>query len=241
MKIAESILTGMLRLPLAGKVVRKGLEKLHRVMCGAMKRAARHEIRPRHWSNAELKKIAPIFSGNVINISGWRDSDKDGGHYRDYFSNATSYAISNYYGERGLTGRGGEIFVDLEAPLPEEFVKKFDVAFNHTVLEHVYDIRTAIANICKLSSDAVILVTPFLQHVHYEAGSFGDYWRPTPACIEHMLAENGFKVIYQSCNDNEWFIVYVLTVATRHPDAYVGRLPFAKISPDAGVKHFGIV
>lgn len=240
MRVAESILTGLLRLPWFGKVIRKVLKIVHRIMCGAMKRAARNEVRPRHWSNHELKRIAPIFTGNVINVSGWRDSDKDGGIYRDYFSGATSYSISNYSGERGLTGVAGELFFDLEAALPEQYSRKFDVAFNHTVLEHVYDIRTAVANICNLSNDVVILVTPFLQHVHYEPGSFGDYWRPTPMCLQRMLEENGLTVIYQSCNDNEWFIVYVLTIASRHPDRYRDLLPCKEISPDAGVKHFCI-
>jgi hypothetical protein len=71
-----------------------------------------------------------------------------------------------------------------------------------------------------MSSDTVILVTPFLQQVHYEPGSYGDYWRPTPAAIEKMLAENGFTVIYQSANDNPWYIVYMFTIATRKPHAY---------------------
>jgi hypothetical protein len=238
MRILETVLTGLLRLPWIGKVLRHVFSWAHRVMAGAMKRAARNEVRPRHWSNTELRRLAPVFKGRVINVSGWKDGDKEGGHYKEYFKAATSYTISNYYGERGLTGVSGELFFDLENELPEEFCNQFDVAFNHTVLEHVYDIRKAVANICALSRDVVILVTPFLQHVHYEAGSFGDYWRPTPACLERMLGENGFSVIYQSCNDNEWFIVYVLTIASRRPEYYRSRLPVAHISPDAGVRHF---
>ena len=52
-----------------------------------------------------------VFFGDMFfrqNVSGWRDEDKTGGHYRDYFSAATSYAISNYRGESGITGVTGE-------------------------------------------------------------------------------------------------------------------------------------
>lgn len=240
-KIIETILTGLLRLPRIGGLLGRVLSSSHRVMSKAMQRAARKQVRPRHWSNEELRRFSSVLDGDVINVSGWKDEDKEGGHYRDYFGRHASYSISNFFGERGVTGAEGELFIDLESPLPTEYRARYDVAFNHTVLEHVYDIRTAVANICALSRDIVILVTPFLQHVHYEDGSFGDYWRPTPACLERMLGENGYSVIYQSCNDNEWFIVYVFTVASRNPERHLGRLPSARISPDAGVRHFGLI
>ncbi|MDO9450725.1 MAG: hypothetical protein Q7J21_09590 [Rugosibacter sp.] len=83
-----------------------------------MKRVARDEVRPRNWSNAELRKLAPLFDGAVINVSGWRDEDKTGGHYRDYFHSAKSYGLSNYRGKSGITGAESEVFIDLEADLP---------------------------------------------------------------------------------------------------------------------------
>lgn len=206
----------------------------------AMKRAHKNYVRPRNWSNAELRRFAPAYDGEVINVSGWRDEDQEAGHYKDYFSRAQSYAVSNYRGERASDGDAGELFLDLEGELPSELRQRFQVVFNHTTLEHVYDIHTAVANLCALSHDTVILVTPFLQQVHFEPGSYGDYWRPTPACVERMLGEHGFEVIYQSSNDNEWHIVYVFTVATRHADRYRGKLPFARIDDAVGIRHFNL-
>lgn len=240
MKILETLLTGLMRLPLLGRLVRRGVLACHRLAVGAMKRVAKTEVRPRDWSNAELRKFAPLFDGAVINVSGWRDEDKTGGHYRDYFAAAAAYDISNYRGESGATGAAGEVFIDLEASLPQELARRYQVAFNHTTLEHVYDIRTAIANICALSNDTVILVTPFLQQVHYIEGSFGDWWRPTPMCVERLLQEQGFHVIYQSSNDNPWYIVYVFTVACRDPERYRNRLEFKTSAKDTGVIHFGL-
>lgn len=240
MKILETLLTGLMRLPLIGHRVRQGVLAGHRLSVNAMKRVARNEVRPRNWSNTELRKFAPLFDGDVINVSGWHDEDKTGGHYRGYFTAATSYCVSNYRGESGITGADGEIFIDLEANLPQELAGRYQVAFNHTVLEHVFDIRKAVANICALSHDTVILVTPFLQQVHYIEGSFGDWWRPTPMCIGRLLEEQGFHVVYQSSNDNPWYIVYVITIACRDPERHRGRLEFTNTAKDAGVVHFGL-
>lgn len=59
-----------MRLPLIGKQVQQGVRAGHRATVNAMKRVARDEIRPRNWSNAELRKLAPLFDGAVINVSG---------------------------------------------------------------------------------------------------------------------------------------------------------------------------
>jgi len=32
---------------------------------------------PRIWSNAELRKFAHLFSGSIVNVSGWIDKDKE--------------------------------------------------------------------------------------------------------------------------------------------------------------------
>lgn len=240
MKFVETLFTGLMRIPIAGGAMRRAFTALNRATVGAMKRVDKDYVRPRNWSNAELRRLAPLFDGDVINVSGWRDEDKTGGHYRDYFTNASSYSISNFRGESGHTGADGELFMDLETPLPQELERRFQVAFNHTTLEHVYDIHRAVANICALSDDTVILVTPFIQQVHYIEGSFGDWWRPSPMCLTRMLEENGFHVVYQSSNDNPWYIVYVTTVACRSPWKHSQALPEWRDSGDTGVVHFGI-
>lgn len=239
MRIFETLLSGTLRLPLLGPLLEHGLEALHRTTVRAMRRARRDRVRPRDWSNAELRRVADLYDGAVINVSGWRDEDKAGGRYRDYFGNASSYAVSNYSGDRGTADGDGAVFLDLEGELPPELAGRYQAVFNHTTLEHVYDIRRAVANLCALSNDTVILVTPFLQGVHFIPGSFGDYWRPSPMCLTRLLAEQGFTTVYQSCNDNPWYVVYVFTVAARDPEKFRGRLP-QFTEPAAGVRHFAI-
>jgi len=95
----------------------------------------------RTWSNIELKKIAPIFEGDVVNVSGWEDKDKDGGFYKDYFVNASNYFITNY--SQHMPDRDNEIELDLEENLSSNLKEKFDVVFSHTILEHIYEVKKA--------------------------------------------------------------------------------------------------
>jgi len=170
---------------------------------------------PRIWSNRELKKFAHLFKGDVINVSGWKDIDKEGGHYKDYFNNARSYTISNFKAEaRGLQGIEDELFLDLTKDIPNNLVNKFDVAFNHTTLEHVYNIKKALENICLLSKDIVILVVPFLQPMH---GDYGDFWRFSPSTIKKMFEENGLTFLYLSFNNHKKASVYIFAIASKNP------------------------
>lgn len=170
---------------------------------------------PRVWSNRELSKYAHLFRGAVANISGWKDIDKEGKHYKDYFVNASSYTITNYEAEaRGLMGYKDEIFLNLETDLPHELYQRFDVVFNHTTLEHIYDARKAFANLCNMSKDVVIIVLPFLQQYHSD---YGDYWRFSPLAIKRLFEDNDFGLLYQSFNSHVLSSVYVFTIASKQP------------------------
>lgn len=192
-------------------------------MIGAVERRFRGA---RVWSNAELRRLAPFFSGHIVNVSGWRDEDKEGNVYRNYFSRADSYSITNYVGESGFQGNEGEIPLDLEGPLPGDLVKRFDVVFNHTTLEHIFDVVTAFRNMCEMSRDAVIVVVPFAQVEHWTE-SYGDYWRISGQALERLFKNAGYTMIYCSANDDADGAVYVLGIGVRNPDAWRGRLPEA--------------
>jgi len=169
---------------------------------------------PRMWSNIELKKIAPLFHGDIVNVSAWRDEDKEGGFYRDYFKNAKSYTLTNFKSEaRGFQGVENEIFLDLTADLPVELEQRFDVVFNHTTLEHIFEVDKALNNLCKLSKDVVIVVVPFLQEMHAE---YGDYWRFTPLAMQKMFEKYAYEVVHLTFNKNPGSSVYVLAVAVRN-------------------------
>lgn len=172
---------------------------------------------PRVWSNKELKKFAHLFHTSVVNCSGWKDADKEGSVYRDYFYNSSSYHITNYKAEmRGFQGKKNELFLDLEAPVPNDF-PRFDVVFSHTVLEHVFELETAFMNLCKLSKDLVIIVVPFLQEQH---AAYGDYWRFTPLALERLFEKNGLNLIYVNANNHRRASVYIFAIASRHSERW---------------------
>ena len=187
---------------------------------------------PRVWSNRELEKFAHLFQGEIVNVSGWKDIDKEGRHYRDYFTGASSYTITNFRSEaRGFQGYEGELFLDLEDDLPEDLVAKFDVVFNHTTLEHIYEVRKAFGNVCGLSKDIVIIVLPFLQQYHTD---YGDFWRFSPLAIKRLFEENGFTLIYQSFNNNNMSSVYTFSIASRFPEKWSNHFSwsFSCVDPD---------
>jgi hypothetical protein len=172
----------------------------------------------RVWSNDELRRFASLFRGDVINVSGWRDYDREGGRYRDYFVNARSYSISNYSSQHGVQGLPEEIQIDLTAKLPTDLKESFDVVFNHTTLEHVYEVETAFDNLCALSRDVVIVVAPFVQQMHFR--DYGDYWRFTPMALQRMLTDRGLHLLYLSFNSHRSASVYVFAIGSRHPERW---------------------
>lgn len=176
----------------------------------------------RNWSNQELARFAPLFGGEVVNVSAWKDEDKQGGKYQEYFKNASTYRISNFHTEaRGFQGLPNEFFLDLTDHLPKQYEMAFDCVFNHTTLEHIYDVKLAFENLCKLSRDAVVIVVPFLQQMHAE---YGDYWRFTPTALARMFNDNGFVPIYTSYNNHLMASVYIFMIAVRDPKVWEFKL-----------------
>lgn len=178
----------------------------------------------RLWSNEELRRIAHLFPGEVVNVSASDDGDKEGSPYRTYFSSASSYSITNYTGYRGSAGVDGEISLDLTEELSTGLVDRFDVVFNHTTLEHIYDVRAAFGRLCAMSRDLVIVVVPFAQVTHWSE-SFGDYWRFTPMGVRAMFEEQRLALIYESAGPGRNEPIYLFAVGSRQPERWAGVLP----------------
>lgn len=168
---------------------------------------------PRVWSNSMLRRFAPLFTGKVVNVSGWRDEDKEGRRYRDYFSAASAYTITNHTPHAGSGTDGAEILLDLEQDLDPALAGRFDVCFSHTVLEHIYDCRKAFANICAMSQDIVITVVPYMQQMH--ASGYGDFWRFTPQTMQRLYAENGLTMRFCAANGADRASIYLFCIGSR--------------------------
>jgi hypothetical protein len=162
----------------------------------------------RIWSNVQLPKYSTLFKGDICNVSGWEDSARDGSgrHYADFFPNCTSYTVTNYLGARGSSAFKSDtryFGLNLELPLPSELKNRYDVVFNHTTLEHVFDIKQAVSTLCELSNDILIIVVPFMQEAHFDDGSYGDYWRFTPMAICKLCETHGVRPLVIASNDEQ--------------------------------------
>jgi hypothetical protein len=169
----------------------------------------------------------------VVHGAGDHDEDKAGRHYRDHFPAASSYHVTNYKGFRGATGAEGEIFLDLAGELPPELAQRFDVVFNHTTLEHIYDVRAAFRHLCEMTRDIVIVVVPFAQVTHWSE-SFGDFWRFTPMGLRRMYEENDLTVVHEAAGPPRGEPIYLLFVGSRHPERWTASRPSERIDAPIG-------
>lgn len=186
---------------------------------------AHPEWNARAWSNREIRKYGCLYNGHILNVSAWKDSDKEGGSYRDHFPNALSYRVSNTKEEYGASGYSNELELDLSKPLSPG-LPTFDLVFAHTVLEHVYDLNTALNDLAALSHDSIMLVVPFVQCLHWREGEYCDYWRYSPFALQRSFEDRGFMTLYISWNQETPLMnSYIFFVASRKPELYSGCYP----------------
>lgn len=213
---------------------------MHNLITAAMSRylnfiagfliVSHREWLPRIWSNREIRRFGPLFTGDVINVSAWKDGDKDGGHYHEYFPNAVSYTISNYgEGREGSSGLPEERILDLSKPY-DGSIGQYDLVFSHTVIEHIYPSSLAFENLCHLSRDCIMTVVPFVQQLHGYEDGYSDYYRYSPFALQESFRKHGFETLYTSWNsDHPLMNVYIFHVASKNPEKYTGKFPDSEI------------
>ncbi len=207
------------------RVLRVIFSFIHRALRGLANNLLHKDvIKPREFSNAILRYYAPLFTGKIINVSGWKDGDFENGFYATYFQNATNYYVSNApTSSKGIGSLESEIAIDLSKPIDVTLHKQFDVVFNHTTLEHIFELEMAFKNLCDLSKDVVILVVPTLQHIHFNDG-FGDYNRLTPMGIVKYFEKNDFVTIVLQSNEQQFSPIYCFAIAVRKGSKYMGLI-----------------
>ncbi len=142
-----------------------------------------HISRNRRETNTWLRQYATDITGRVISVGSGSDSDKEGLHYRDYFTNAVSYTTADLSAERGA-----ELQIDIRS-MPEISDGSYDCVLCNSVLEHVDDYRSALTEITRIltSGGILFLNVPFRQALHLEPY---DFWRFTPHAIRYLLQDD---------------------------------------------------
>ena len=111
------------------------------------------------------------------------DLDGEGGHYRDYFENCTSYTTAEF--DKDLKP---DLVLDARN-MPEIPDGSWDCIYCSGVLEHVDDWHQAFAELTRTLKPGGILLLglPFRQALHFVPHH---YWRFTEFSIRHMLKRN---------------------------------------------------
>lgn len=189
-----------------------------------MSRSARYKrnmlarFDPRVWSNIQLQRFLSSSGSyeTVLNASGWRDQDKEGSTYRNYFPKCTEYVISNHPDDavRGASS-SDDLLIDLLKEPSASLQLRFDCILNHTVLEHIRYPEVAVANLCSMTKGDLIIVVPFMQHFHFQPGQYGDYFRFTPMGLRSILEDNLFDTIYEQIGPVGGSTQYMFSVSRR--------------------------
>ncbi len=165
----------------------------------------------RIWSNKILKKYSFDFDGSVVNVSAGDDLDKEGSSYKDYFPRCSKYSKTNF-GKGKYRGfrKGDDYLLNLEEKDPEILKNNinFDLVICHTVLEHVFDFKTAIGNLVELTNRELIIIVPFSQIMHVTEG-YDDFWRFTPNALSKLLNNLGMETAICTWNNDFNAAIYV--------------------------------
>ena len=197
----------------------------------------------RTWSNKEIRKIAGHLGhlDSIINVSGWKDEDKEGHFYRSYFS-CNKYIISNFEkdSERGAVEKNS-VFIDLEEKVSNEFKHKFDLVFNHTIIEHIYNPFNTLDNLFDLSRNYILCVSPWKQKLHFSPGNYADYLRLSPFFFRRWAKENSLKVIYESVTPSYYLEIYYVVLLAKNTDLHENILDLEKLNNKLGCDNFSVL
>jgi SAM-dependent methyltransferase len=148
----------------------------------------------RRESNRWLREHTADTTGAVLSIGSGPDYDKEGGYYRDYFKNCSSYTTSEVSADFGC-----DLVLDVRS-MPQVRDGSYDCIFCSGVLEHVDDYRSGLSEITRVLKPGGILLLglPFRQAIHLPPH---DYWRFTEYGLRYLL-EKDYEILELAAIDN---------------------------------------
>ncbi len=157
----------------------------------------------RAFLNIEIGKRVEL-KGRILDIGG-----KGRPSYQEVLLNAdgAAWVVMDIFPGESVCFCGDATSIPLKDGL-------FDAAICFNVLEHVYDYRSALTEMCRILKANGLLYgyVPFICNVH---GDPRDYWRFTVDCLRQILSDSGFTTdcvvarggVFISCFDLASFMV----------------------------------
>ena len=139
--------------------------------------------RARQDANVWLRLHCRDVAGKILSIGSGDDSDHEGGYYRKYFPNATSYTTSEVSAEFKC-----DLVIDVRS-MPEIADGTYDGIYCSGVLEHTDEFQAAMRELTRIlkTGGTLLLGLPFRQALHMEPY---DFWRFTEFGIQHLLKQD---------------------------------------------------
>jgi len=89
---------------------------------------------------------------------------------------------------------GADIIFNLNEDVPNEYVERFDVVYDGGVIEHVFQVNTAFANICKMTKVGGYI----FNHNPVYNYLYNTFWNISPQMFLEFYAANDYLII-DSC------------------------------------------
>jgi len=145
-----------------------------------LRRGAGRLLGTRRWTDARVAEIATDFGGTVLEIgSGRQDLGAEAYSVRRFFEPTVEFVQSD------VNPAFGHRVVDVTAM---DLDAEFDLVICLYVLEHVYDVPAAVANLHRAlrPGGRLLVAVPHVYPYHDEPG---DFWRFTEHAIRRLFEE----------------------------------------------------
>jgi len=96
-----------------------------------------------------------------------------------------------------INHRGFEVIVDLNEPLPADYLEQFDLVIDTGTLEHCFNVGTAFKNVCQsIKKDGVFMTAAPITKLNH------GYWNFGTIVHKDGFEWNGFEILDQSFYKN---------------------------------------
>ena len=146
-----------------------------------------HLTKARERANKWIREQAKDVTGKVLSVGSGGDQDNEGGHYRQYFLNASSYETSDFSKTAPVN-----LYLDVRS-MPEVKDETYDCVFASGLIEHVDDMWAAMREINRIMKPGGVLLfgAPFGAAIHRAPQ---DFWRMTIHGLRYTVETSGFEI-----------------------------------------------